>query len=367
MLSHMLAIGILPASASFDDVDAPSAAQLPAPVTTPTATAAEPRLVPWNLLMNRRLAITIEAGTTSEGIFLGFEGGSAILEADDGTLISIASDDVANVRTVKAPFFAPPTIPIPPESTPLSFRDEQARVDRLVNQRIARIVNASSIAGGVIASLSAVSSVVAEGFNIRRWSLSSRSCGERYSYYGSSDDELCGWTDGTEQNSFASYAYYENIVGFTTASTIALPLHFGGLLTLVPSTILRNRTGYREGRKRHIAAWALWGAGLASLTANQAVSWTQLSRTQQVCAEAETSTSCRWITRTRGAPPSLYLLSAGLTLSSAILGILDSRSVARSAERAASADTAKARTSPSVAVFPVSLHRGGGVGIAGRF
>lgn len=366
MLSRMLAIGILPASAPADDVGVPSTTQAPAPITTPPATAAEPKPVPWNLLTNRRLVITTDAGTTSEGIFLGFEGGTAILEADDGSLISIAPDDVANVRTIKEPPPAPPTIPIPRETSPLSFRDEQARVERLQNQRIARIVTGSSIAGGVIASLSAASSIVAEGFNIRRWSLSSPACGERYSYYEPSGGELCGWTDGTDQDGFSSYAYYENIVGFTAASTIALPLHFGGLLTLVPATILRNRTGYRAGRKRFIAGWALWGAGLASLTANQAVSWTQLSHSQQVCAEGDT-TRCQWITRTRGAPPSLYLLSAGLTLSSAILGILDSMSVARSAERAASADTAKARPSPSVAVFPVSLHRGGGVGVAGRF
>jgi len=364
MLCRMLAIGILPASAPSEVVDVASAAQTPA--TTPAETAAEPRSVPWNLLTRRRLAITTATGATSEGVFLGFEGSSAILEADDGTLISIAADDVANVRTVNEPPPPPPGIPAPLESSPLAFRDEQARVERLQHQRIARIVNASAIAGGVIASLSAAASIVAEGFNIRRWSLSSRSCGE--SYYGYTGGELCGWTDGSGENRFAPYAYYENIAGFTAASTVALPLHFGGLLTLVPSTVLRTRTGYREGRKRHITGWALWGAGLASLTANQAVSWTQLARAQQVCdADGETSTGCRWITRTRGAPPSLYLLSAALTVSSAVLGILDSRSVARSAEKAAAADTAKAQPSPSVAVFPVSLRRGGGVGVAGRF
>jgi hypothetical protein len=367
MFSRMLAIGIAPAPAPAQDVAAPVVDDATTP--TATATAEKSEHVPWTVLRDRRLSVTTTAGTTSEGVFLGFEGEAVILEADDGRLIAIARPDVADVRTVKQ---SPPppvavAIPIPTDTSPLAFRGQRARVERQENERIVRVLNGTAIAGGVIASLSAVSSVVAEGFNVSRWSLGRPVCGETYdySYYGApseSGQALCGWTDGSGQDEFASYAYYENISGMTGASTTALPLHFGTLITLVPSTILRNRTGHRAGRKLHFAAWGLWGAGLASLTANQAVVWTQQLRTQQVCGDPEAPDTCEWITRTRGAPPGLYLLSAGLTLSSAILAIIDSRRVARSAERAASV-----RASPSIGVFPVSLQRGGGLGLAGKF
>lgn len=336
--------------------------------TTATATAATPEPVPWTLLKDRRLSITTKAGTTSEGIFLGLEGEAAILEADDGTLVAIARLEVADVRTVKQSPPPPVAIPIPRETSSLAFREQQARVERQENERIARVLNGTAVAGGVVASLSAASSIVAEGFNVSRWSLGTPACGEPYyySFYSESrepGDPLCGWTDGSERDDFSAYAaYYTNISGMTGAATTALPLHFGGLITLVPATILRNRTGYRGGRKLHLAAWGLWGAGLASLTANQAFVWTQQVGTRQVCGDPEEPDTCAWITRTRGAPPGLFVLSAGLTLSSAILSIIDSRRVARYAERAATA-----RASPSIGVFPVTLQRGGGLGLAGKF
>lgn len=118
MLSRVLAIGLLPAPPSTDIGDAPSTAP-PATTTLPLATA-EPKKIPWNLLVNRRLVITTAAGTTSEGIFLGLEGDAAILEADGGALISIARDDVANVHTVKAAP-PPPAIPIASNNLPLSL------------------------------------------------------------------------------------------------------------------------------------------------------------------------------------------------------------------------------------------------------
>jgi len=61
------------------------------------------------------------------------------------------------------------------------------------------------------------------------------------------------------------------------------------------------------------------------------------------------------------------LLGAGLTLSSAIIGIIDAHGVARRAERATAAKTAKARRSPTLSLFPFRLERGGGFGVAGRF
>jgi hypothetical protein len=362
MFTRMLVIGIAPASAPAEEAAAPVVDG-----ATTTATAAKPKAVPWTVLMHRRLSITSMDGTTSEGVFLGFEGEAVILETDDGTLVAIARPDVADVRTVKQSPPAPVAIPIPSDTSPLAFREQQARVERQENERIARVLNGTAVAGGVIASLSAASSIIAEGFNVSRWSLGKSRCGEAYDYsfYGESPgsgERLCGWTDGSEHDEFTSYAYYQNISGMTGASTAAIPLHFGALITLVPATIIRNRTGYRAGRKLHFAAWGLWGAGLASLTANQTVVWTQQMRTRQVCDDLEDSDTCSWITRTRGAPPGLYLLSAGLTLSSAILAIIDSRRVARSAERAATAPA-----SPSIGVFPVSLQRGGGLGLAGKF
>lgn len=354
MLSHVLAIGMLPASAPADAI--PSTAQ--PPTTAPPSATAEPKPVPWNLLVDRRLEITSAAGATSEGVFLGLDGDTVVLEADDGTLISIARDDVASVRAIRELPPPPKMIPVTSDASPLSFRDQQARAQRLENERLSGIVKTSAIAGGVIASLSAAASIVAEGFNVARWSLGRRECGEVSYSYASTYDVLCGWTDGTKPSGFVPYAGYDNISGIAGASTIGATLHFGGLLTLVPSTILRDRSGYRGGRRRHFAAWALWGAGVASLSANQAVAWTQLMRTREVCGDPETSTDCRWITPTRGAPPGLYLLSAGLTLSSAILGILDGRDAVRSTERA---------ERPSVTLFPVSLQRGAGIGFAGRF
>lgn len=347
MLSRLLAVGIAPVSAPAEAAEAPAAPD----VAAPTTTAEAPKPVPWKLLENRRLEITSDAGTTREGVLLGTEDGAAILEADDGTLISIAYGDIASVRTIRDP--PAPKIPMTSDNAPLSFR----QATRLENERISRVVEKTAIAGGVVASLSAAASIVAEGFNVARWSLTRRDCGEvSYSYGGY--DVLCGWTDGTRPSGFSPYSGYDNLSAIAGASTIGSLLHFGGLLTLLPPTILRERSEFRGGRRRHFGAWALWGAGVASLGANQAVAWTQINRTRQVCDDIGAQRECRWITPTRGAPPGLYILSAGLTLTSAILGILDGKSTVRHAERDATA---------SISVFPVSLQRGGGLGLAGRF
>jgi hypothetical protein len=317
--------------------------------------------VPWSVLKDRRVSVTTHADSRLTGTFLGLEDGYAVLATEDGTLLSIPTRDVAKVRIV--PVIPPPPIPMPATDMSLAFRDDEARLERRRTLRRAQGARGASIAGGVIASLSAVSSVIAEGFNIRRWSLSSHACGE-WSYGGG---DACGWTDGGEPHDQEVYWYYdENISGIAGASTIAVPLHVvGGLTTLIPTALLRGRIGYRGHRGRQVAAWVLWGAGLGSLTANQAVAWTQVANVGEVCNPA--GANCVWITPTRGAPPSLYLMSAGFTLASTILGIIDAQDVARRAEASVSGASAKRRGQSTVSVFPLRLQRGGGVGLAGRF
>lgn len=339
------------------------AAEAPAPAQRPPAqarSAAPP--VPWTVLKERRLLVTTRHGSRLSGTFLGLEDGYAVLASEDGTLLSIPTGDVAKVRIV--PVVPPPPIPMPTTDASLAFRDEEARIERKRTRQRAQGARGASIAGGVIASLSAASSAIAEGFNIARWSLSTHECGER-SYSGG---HACGWTDGDDahDDGYYSYSYYTNLSGIAGASTIAVPFHVvGGLTTLVPTALLRDRIGYRGHRGRQIAAWVLWGAGLGSLTANQAVVWTQIVNTDEICDA--TGDDCVWITPTRGAPPSLYLMSAGFTLASTVLGIIDAQDVARRAEASVSGAAAKRRASSTVSLFPLQLQRGGGVGLAGRF
>lgn len=367
MVVGMLALGILPAPAA-EQVEPPAAVDDSPASETPTPTAEPTSAVPWSLLKDRRLLVTTRSGTTATGTFLGLDNGNAILEADDGTLVVITASDVASVRTVKPPPPAPAPVVDPFQSMSLAFREEDARRQLRRTEGMARATRGASIAGGVIASLSAVSSVVAEGFNIKRWSLSTHKCGE--SYYSRST--VCGWTDGADTGLFdtPSYDYYDNMLGIAGASTVAIPLHaVAGPTILIPSALLRNRIGYHEGRGRQIAAWVLWGAGLGSLVGNQAVSWTQVWNSQEICKPGSGGNDdCAYVTPTRGAPPPLYLLSAGLTLSSAILGIIDAQKVARHAERASSTKTTtKLRSAPTLSLFPFRLHAGGGLGFAGRF
>jgi hypothetical protein len=317
------------------------------------------------VLKDRRLQITNDAGTTTEGVFLGLDRGAAILTADDGALVTIPVAAIADVRVIhESP--PPATIQAPlGGTTTLAFREAEVQARRNRTEHFAAVTRGTAIAGGVVAALSTVASIVAEGFNIRRWSLSKRVCGQ--DYYG--DGEVCGWTDGsdTQGGGAYSYAYYDNMLGVAAASSVAIPLHFvAGPLMLVPSTLLRQRIGDVAGRRRHIAAWALWGAGLGSLAANQAVSWSQVVNAREACdPTSPEGEGCVWVAPTRGAPPGLYLLSAGLTVSSTILAILDANDVARRAERSV-AESAAARR-PSVSLFPFRLQRGGGVGVAGRF
>lgn len=364
MVPAMFVFGIAPAPV-IDAVEQPSSVREDPPAGVSAATATEPEPpVPWGVLKNRRLLVTPTAGPTVEGTFLGLENGYAILEDDDGTIVSILASDVASVRAIKERPAAA-QIPSASENMMLVFREEDARIQRRRTERRIAHTRHAAIAGGVIGSLSALSSVIAEGFNIRRWSLSSHKCGR--SYYG--DYTVCGWTDGADTQDTGPYDYdgYENMMGIAGASTAALPLHVvAGPTILIPSAVLRNRMGDREGRPRQIAAWALWGAGLGSLVANQAVAWTQVTVSHDVCdPNSPNGSDCVYVTPTRGAPPSLYLLSAGLTLSSAILGIMDANDVARRAEQPRSAKTAAVR--PTLSVFPVRLQRGGGFGVAGRF
>lgn len=363
MVVRILMLGIPPATAASEEPATPAVA----PAPEPTAPEVRPA-VPWPVLVDRRLQITTDDGATTEGVFLGLDGGAAILTVDDGALVSIAVTEVAGVRVIPEP--PPATIRAPlGADTTLAFREAELQARRHRTERSAAITRGTAIAGGVVASLSAVASIVAEGFNVHRWSLSKRVCGQ--DYYG--DGEVCGWTDGSDTHGSGaySYAYYDNMLGVASASAVAIPLHFvAGPLMLVPSTLLRQRIGDTVGRRRHIAAWALWGAGLGSLAANQAVSWTQVVDAREACEPAPGSSSregedCVWVAPTRGAPPGLYLLSAGLTVSSTILAILDANDVARRAEQTAAESTAARR--PSVSLFPFRLQRGGGLGVAGRF
>lgn len=361
MIASILTVGIVHAPAP-SEVEAPAATRRD---PTRDAPAPETTAVPWSVLKDRRLRVTTTAGTTTEGVFLGVDDGAAILEADDGTLLGVAVDDVASVRTIKQAPPAAAAIPVPPEGMmTLAFREQDARRR---TERMARGTRGAAIAGGVLASLSAFSSVVAEGFNIKRWSLAKRTCGESYYGYG----ERCGWSDGVDSDDGGSYSYdgYENMWGIVTASTIAVPFHvLAGPTMLVPSTLLRNRIGYTEGRGRHVAAWALWGAGLGSLIANQAVSWTQIMNAEEICDPSTANRAdCSYVTPTRGAPPPLYLLSAGLAVSSAILGIIDANAVTRQAERTAAARATNVRSARTVSLFPFRLQRGGGFGVVGRF
>lgn len=355
---RILILGIPPASAASEGTTAP--------VVTPAPESTAPEVrpaVPWPVLVDRRLQITADDGTTAEGVFLGLDSGAAILTADDGVLATIPVSTIADVRVIPEPP-PPATIQAPlGATTPLAFREAEVQARRNRTLRSAAVARGTAITGGLVASLSTVASIVAEGFNIRRWSLSKRVCGE--DYYG--DGEVCGWTDGSDSTDGGSYAYYDNMLGAATSSSVAIPLHFAaGPLMLLPSTLLRQRMGDVVGRRRHIAAWALWGAGLGSLAANQAVSWTQVVNAREACDPgAPEGIDCVWVTPTRGAPPGLYLLSAGLTVSSTILAILDANDVARRAEQSVAESTAARR--PSMSLFPFRLQRGGGVGVAGRF
>ena len=362
---RILIRGVSPASTTSDGATTPEIPPAPADATAPEVRPA----VPWAVLKDRRLRITTDDGTTTVGVLLGLDGGAAILAGHDGALVSIPMAAVASVLVIPEPP-PPATIQAPlGGTTTLAFREAEVQARRNRTERFAAVTRGTAIAGGVVASLSTVASIVAEGFNIHRWSLSKRVCGQ--DYYA--DGEVCGWTDGsdTKGGGAYSYAYYDNMLGVATSSSIAIPLHFvAGPLTLVPSTLLRQRLGDVVGRRRHIAAWALWGAGLGSLAANQAVSWTQVANAREACDPtsdpgASEGIDCVWVAPTRGAPPGLYLLSAGLTVSSTILAILDANDVARRAEQSVAESTAARR--PSVSLFPFRLQRGGGVGVAGRF
>ncbi len=328
---------------------------VPGPTATPAANSAASS-VPWGVLKERRLIVTSNDGSTVEGTFLGLEDDRAILETDDGTFVGIELSAVASARTVKPPPPPVPALAVPPEGFSLTFREQEELSERKQTRRSIGVAHRAAIAGGIVASLSAVASIAAEAVNINRWRLSKQFCGED-DYTG---EERCGWTES------GSYSYADSAVGIAAATGIALPLHVaGGATVLAPTALLRKRMGDREGRGRQIAAWTLWGAGIGALAASQAISWTQLVNAQYVCEPGTSNRNCRSITDTRGAPPGFFLLTAGLTLASTAIGIIDTNKTTERASRSLSSRTAE--RSHSVSVFPVRLRGGGGLGLSGRF
>lgn len=323
-----------------------------AEATTSTGTTPSPRPVPWSVLEDERVTIVTRDGLSATGKLLGHDGADAVLALDDGRIARIADDAVDTVLLAERPAAVPPARPIPEPATdtadPSDTADAIAHMVR-VEQRIVA-TRRGAIASGVFGSLSALASTIAEGFNIARWADSEYRC-DNDSYGG---DDICGWSDD-------GYTTY----GTAGASTPAFLFHMiSSPLVLGPTRRLRIETGYREGRGRQIAAWTLWGVGIGSLVTDQAVSWTQFATASYACDEDD---GCATYNATRGAPPPFYLISAGLTLSSTILGIVDAQRVIRHAEthRAASARRPSARA--TFTVFPMQLQRGGGLGLAGRF
>jgi hypothetical protein len=318
--------------------------------------SADPERVapPWAVLTGKRLQVRTTAGLRAEGTFLGLHDGNAVLEDDGGQIVSIATADVAEVRTVVAARAEEPPVPtIPTADLPETMSTSHTRDDellrRLRSESLARRARGAAIAGGVLSSISAVGSIVAEGFNIRRWSLTEYKCG--VDYY---DGEACGWSDD-------DYA----VLGVGIASSVAIPLHImAGPIALAPTARLRRHIGYRKARGRQIAAWVLWGAGFGSLVIDQAVSWTQVASSTSICESGSYDAECTSVNDTRGAPPPFYLISAGLTLSSAILALIDANDVARHADQD---EATAARPAASMSIFPITVTRGGGLGVAGRF
>jgi hypothetical protein len=67
-----LILGIPPASAASE------ATTTPVVTPAPESTAPEVRpAVPWPVLVDRRLRVTTDDGNTTEGVFLGLDGGAA--------------------------------------------------------------------------------------------------------------------------------------------------------------------------------------------------------------------------------------------------------------------------------------------------
>ena len=306
--------------------------------------------VPWTVLVGHGVVVKTHGGLIAQGKLLGTEDSLVYLADADGKIITLAASDVASVRLADAEVKA--AVPAPVVTTddlPPHGEDDEDRVAHRARTEIRiQAARRGAIAGGVLGSMSAVASAVAEGFNIARWSLSeyNADCDEGFvvTEYDSYD---CGWG-------------YVGTYGIVSATTVAFPLHIAaGPSLLGPTRRLRDHLRYREGRGRQVAAWALWSVGMGSLVADPAAAWTTL---------VDSSSS-------RGVPPPFYLISAGLTLSSTILGMIDTKRVIAHAERSGSSAggrvgrTGRGGGEPkrTLAVFPMRVQRGGGVGVAGRF
>lgn len=328
--------------------------------------AQEQTTTPWTVLSGKRLRVKLKNGFTAEGTLLGVENDNIVLEMSDGTVSTVNKDDVENVKVVKDSVVDAPPIP-PPVPAPVDIKDEVSEshksneeytkheIDHDLIERKIKQAKAGAIVGGIFGVASALSSIAVEIDNIHIWSESENVCG-----YDDLNEDSCGWT----------YEHPKMPGRMAAFSTFAFTTHIvAGPSILVPTSKLRNHTNQKRGKGRRITSWVLWGVGISSLIVDQTFVWRAVASTNTITDS--NSPQCPLcgppdkydIISSRGAPPSFYIISAGLTLASTVLGLIDAKDAIKNARTSTEEPSAKA----SIKVFPVSLTRGAGIGISGQF